>query len=215
MSRGFSEVLRGIRPFDGILAGALAALGAGLMVENIRFPDAEVARALAEGSLFHAPTSHSWAMLPVFVLASVAVLWWRRNVIAVIGVALAVVVVHDLAFGWVTRCGAGLPLAFVLAYLGAATLERTRALVALGLTTLLTAAVLVVDATTGPQPIVLALPIVLIVFAIGRAVRHRTDRPCEFRSGGNPRCQARSRACRRTARCCRRPGRVWRRSLPA
>ena len=120
-------------------------------------------------------TSHSWAMLPVFALATIPVLWWRRSVLAVTGIALAVMVVHDLLFGWVTRCGAGLPLAFVLAYLGAvgprahAGLDRRSAS-----RTLLTVAVLVVDATTGSEPIVLALPIVLIVFGIGRAVRHRT-----------------------------------------
>ena len=61
-------------------------------------------------------------------------------------------VFHDLLFGWVTRCGAGLPLAFVLAYLGAVTLERRQAWIDLGLATLLSAAVLAVDATTGSPP---------------------------------------------------------------
>jgi hypothetical protein len=61
-------------------------------------------------------------------------------------------VLHDLLFGWVTRCGVGLPLAFVLAYLGAVALERRQALVNLVLTTLLVVAVLVVDATTGLEP---------------------------------------------------------------
>jgi signal transduction histidine kinase len=113
-------------------------------------------------------------MVPVFALATVPVLWWRRHVIVVTVAALVVMLLHDLLFGWVTRCGAGLPLVFVLAYLGAVRLDRTRAWFALGLTLLLPAAVLVVDSTTGLGPIVLALPIVLIVFGIGRAVRHRT-----------------------------------------
>ena len=130
--------------------------------------------------MVHELTSHSWAMVPVFALATVPVLWWRRSVIAVTGVALAVMVLHDLLFGWVTRCGAGLPLAFVLAYLGAIALERRQAWILLALTTLLTAAVLVVDATTGFEPIVLAFPIVLIVFGIGRAVRHRTAMSTEL-----------------------------------
>ncbi len=182
MSSRFNEVLRGIRPSDGILAGALAALGGWLMVENVRFPDSEVAAALADGDLAHRMTSHAWAMLPVFLLAPLAVLWWRRSIVAVTGFALAVLVVHDLAFGWVTRCGAGLPLTFVLAYLGAVALDRAQASVVLGLTLLLTAAVLVVDATTGPGPIVLAVPIVLIVFAIGRAVRQRTTMSAELRA---------------------------------
>lgn len=181
MSRGFSGVLRGTRPLDGVLAGALGVLGAGLMVENVRFPQAQVASALADGSLLHPMTSHSWLMVPVFVLASVPVLWWRRNLVAVVAAALTVVVVHDLAFGWETRCGAGLPLAFVLVYLGAVSSERTRALVVLGLGTLLMVAVLVVDATTGLAPSVLALPILLILFFIGRAVRQRTAMSAELR----------------------------------
>jgi signal transduction histidine kinase len=93
-----------------------------------------------------------------------------------------VMIAHDLLFGWVTRCGAGLPLAFVLAYLGAVALERKQAWIMLGLTTVLTCAVLVVDATTGLEPVVLALPIVLIVFGIGRAVRHRTAMSTELKA---------------------------------
>ena len=121
-------------------------------------------------------------MVPVFALATIPVLWWRRGVIAVTGIALVVMVLHDLLFGWVTRCGAGLPLAFVLAYLGAVGLERRKAWINLGLATLLTGAVLVVDATTGFEPIVLALPILLIVFAVGRAVRHRTAMSAELKA---------------------------------
>jgi signal transduction histidine kinase len=174
MSEGFRGVFRGIRPVDGVLAGALTALGVWLMVENVSFSDEHAAAAIAEGSLVHQLTSHSWFMVPVFALAALPLLWWRRSVLAVTGVALGVVVLHDLLFGWVTRCGAGLPLAFVLAYLGAVALERSRAWIALGLSSLLTAAVLVHDATTGFEPVVLALPIVGIVFGVGRAVRHRT-----------------------------------------
>ena len=121
-------------------------------------------------------------MVPVFALATIPVLWWRRNVIAVTAIALGVMVVHDLLFGWVTRCGVGLPLVFVLAYLGAFALERRQAWISLGLNTLLATAVLVVDATTGLEPVVLAIPIVLIVFGIGRAVRHRTAMSAELRA---------------------------------
>ena len=173
MSEGFHRIFRGIRPVDWLIAGALTALGVWLMVENVRFSDAHVTASIADGTMVHELTSHSWAMVPVFALATVPVLWWRRNAIAVTGIALAAMVLHDLLFGWVTRCGAGLPLVFVLAYLGAVSLDRTRAWISLGLTTLLTAAVLVVDATTGFEPFVLAFPIVLILFGVGRAVRHR------------------------------------------
>jgi hypothetical protein len=182
MSEGYSRVFQGIRPVDWVLAGALTALGVWLMVEDVLFQDSQAAAAIANGSMVHQVTSHSWAMIPVFALATVPVLWWRRNVIAVTAIALVVMVVHDLLFDWVTRCGAGLPLAFVLAYLGGFALDRKRSWISLGLSTLLTAAVLVVDSTTGFEPFVLALPVVLIVFGIGRAVRHRSAMSTELKA---------------------------------
>jgi signal transduction histidine kinase len=181
MSEGFN-VFRGIRPVDWVFAGALTALGIWLMVANVLIKDSVVTRSIADDTMVHQMSSHSWAMVPVFALATVPLLWWRRNVIVVTGIALVVMVLHDLLFGWVTRCGAGLPLAFVLAYLGAVALERRQAWIALALSTLVTAAVLVVDSTTGFQPIVLALPVVLIVFGVGRAVRHRTAMSTELKA---------------------------------
>ena len=182
MSEGFRGTVRGIRPWDWLLAGVLTGLGVLLMTANVRVDDADAASAIADGTLTHAMTSHSWAMVPVFALASVPLLWWRRNVLVLSASVLAVMVLHDLLFGWVTRCGAGLPIAFVLAFLGAVALERRGAVVNLALTALLVVAVLVVDATTGPGPIVLAIPILLIVFGIGRAVRHRTAMSAELRT---------------------------------
>lgn len=173
MSEGSRSILAGIRPFDGILAGALTVLGVVLMVANVLSTHDETAAEIAGGTMVHPLGSHSWLMIPVFALATVAVLWWRRSVPAVTGTALAVMVLHDLLFGWVTRCGAGLPLAFVLAYLGAVASRRRHAWLVLGLATLLTVA-LAVDATTGLEPFVLAFPTLLIVFGLGRAVRHRT-----------------------------------------
>ena len=175
------EIFRGIRPVDWVLAVLLTAAGAVLMLEDILVSDASVRRQIATGGMDHTMSSHSWAMLPVFLIAPVAVLWWRRGIVAVTGIALAVMVVHDLLFGWVTRCGAGLPLIFVLAYLGAVALDRRQARTAVALCVLLVVAVLVVDATTGPGPIILALPIVAIVFGIGRAVRHRTAMGAELK----------------------------------
>jgi signal transduction histidine kinase len=176
-----AQVFRGIRPIDWVLTVALTAAGTWLMVDNISITDTGVRQQIVTGEMAHTMSSHSWAMLPVFLIATVAVLWWRRGILAVTGLALAVMVLHDLLFGWVTRCGAGLPLAFVLAYLGAVALEKRQAWIALALCALLTVAVLVVDATTGPEPTVLALPIVLIVFGIGRAVRHRTAMSAELK----------------------------------
>lgn len=168
------EVFRGVKLRDGGIAGGLTVLGVLLMVENIQLSDAQVRIAIAEGSMVHALSSHSLWMLPVFAAATVPVLWWRRGILAVATVSVLMMGLHDLLFGWVTRCGAGLPLAFVLAFLGAQTARRTTAWIVGGLSAVLTVLVVVVDATTGPSAILLALPIVCIVFGVGLAARRRT-----------------------------------------
>ena len=168
-----SGAFRGIKAGDWILAGVLTALGVLLMVFDVQATDAQVARAIADGSMVHAESSHSLWMIPVFAAATVPVLWWRRSVLAVTGVAIVVMALHDVLFGWVTRCGAGLPLALVLTFLGALTYERAKAWLAAGLSALLAFAVVVVDATTGPDVIGLVLPVLLIIFGIGWAVRRR------------------------------------------
>jgi hypothetical protein len=164
------------------MAGALVVLAVLLMVSNVLSSDADAAAAVARGDMAHVVSSDSWAMVPAFALVVLPVLWWRRGLLAVTGLVLAGMVVHDLLFGWVTRCGVGLLVAFVLAYLGGVALERRPALVNLSLTALLVLAVLVVDATTGLEPASLALPVLLLVFGIGRAVRHRTAMSAELRA---------------------------------
>jgi signal transduction histidine kinase len=168
------EVLRGIKVRDYALAGVLTALGFLVMQFDVQVTDAHVAKAVAEGSMVHSMGSHSAWMIPVFFAATIPVLWWRRSVITVTGIAIAIMALHDVLFGWVTRCGAGLPLAFVLAFLGALTYEHKKAWIAGGLSALLSTVVAVVDASTGPSVLVLALPVVLIVFGVGRAARHRS-----------------------------------------
>ncbi|WP_433379010.1 sensor histidine kinase [Actinoplanes sp. CA-142083] len=159
-----SEAIKGR---DWLLAGALTALGAVLALMNVTATGDDPAMA-------HPIDTHSAWQLPVFVAAFVPVLWWRRSVLAATSVALGAMVLHDLLFGWVTRCGAGLPLAFVLAFLGALSYGRTKAWICCGISALLTVAVLIVDASAGPEAMILALPVVLIVFGVGRAARHRT-----------------------------------------
>jgi len=165
--------LRGIKVGDYVLAGVLLALGLVLMRFDVTETNGQVARAIADGSMVHTVSSHSAWMVPVFAAAMVTALWWRRSVLVVAGVATVVMALHDGLFGWVTRCGAGLPLALVLAFLGALTYDRAKAWIAAGLSALLAFAVVAVDATTGPQVIGLVLPVILVVFGIGRAARHR------------------------------------------
>ena len=168
-----SEIFRGVKARDWVLAGGLTALGVLLMWLNLRMSDDQVRAALAEGSMVHALSSHSLWIVPVYAGTTVPVLWWRRGLVAVTSVSVAAMALHVVLFGWVTRCGAGLPLAFVLAFLGALASERATAWIVCALSIVLTVLVLVNDATTGPGAVLLALPIVLIVFGVGLAARHR------------------------------------------
>ncbi|WP_239341150.1 sensor histidine kinase [Frankia sp. CiP3] len=168
------KVFRGIKVRDWVLAAVLTTLGFLLMQLNVRTSDAYVNKAVAGGSMAHPMDSHSLWMIPVFVGATIPLLWWRRSVLAVTGSAIVVLALHDAVFGWVTRCGAGLPLTFTLTFLGALAYGRKKAWLVCGLSVLLTGVVLVFDASAGPGASVLAIPVVLVVFGVGRAVRHRT-----------------------------------------
>ena len=99
------SILRGVRPLDYVLAAAMTALGVLLMVENMGGPSGKTR-----------VDSTTWVLIPVFAAATLPILWRRVNLWAVLGVTAAALAVHDIAFGWVVRCGAGLPLAFALAY---------------------------------------------------------------------------------------------------
>ncbi len=173
---------RGIKAGDYVLAGVLTALGLLLMELDIRMTGAQVAKAVAGGSMVHVASSHSPWMIPVFAAATLPALWWRRSVLLVTGAAIVAMALHDLLFGWETRCGAGLPLAFVLAFLGALTCERAKAWLAAALSALLAFAVAVVDATTGPDVIGVVVPVILIIFGIGRAARYRAALKQELRA---------------------------------
>jgi hypothetical protein len=99
-------IFDGVRKGDVALAVGTTALGVAQMIENmLAGPDPEVRI-----------DSHSWLLLPVFAAATVPILWRRRSMPTVLAVTAVALAVHVLAFGWLVRCGSGLPLAFALAY---------------------------------------------------------------------------------------------------
>jgi hypothetical protein len=100
------KIFDGVRRGDVALAALMTLLGGLLMIENILSPATSATRV----------DSHSWLMVPVFAAATIPILWRRRGMLGVCAVTAAALAVHVLAFGWVVRCGAGLPLAFALAY---------------------------------------------------------------------------------------------------
>jgi hypothetical protein len=128
-----------IRPTDIALTVLLSALGVVLMVEDMHGPSG--------GTRID---STSWLLIPVFLLATLPVLFRRVNLLAVILASAAALAVHDVAFDWVVRCGAGLPLAGVLAYSAGRLLpDRRQSVAALALTIGVQALVLVRDSAAG------------------------------------------------------------------
>ena len=63
-----NTIFDGVRKGDVALAAVVTGLGAALMIENMMAGPDSGTRV----------DSHSWLMLPLFLLAMVSVLWWRR-----------------------------------------------------------------------------------------------------------------------------------------
>lgn len=163
-----NAILRGVRPLDYVLAGLLTLLGAFLMVQNITAP--------ADATLAHPLSTRSWLILPVYLLVTLPVLWRRRNILAVVGATIAASAVHLFAFGWLTRCGAALPLTFALAYAVARFAGSARNhLIGVAGIVLLQVVVLVHDASIGPvrDGLVVALPGAALFYGIGLVVQNR------------------------------------------
>jgi signal transduction histidine kinase len=148
-------LFRGIRPVDVAITAVLTFFGVLLMNMQVGM---EVGKPVDGVTI---DSNSAWLFL--FLLAPLAVLWWRRSIIVVVLVATAVMLLHILLFGQVVRCGAGLPLVFVLSFLAGYQEDRTTAWWALAGTELLGFAVLVRDAAVGIE----ILPVIAVMSAGG------------------------------------------------
>ena len=166
-----SRAMQRIRPVDAVLAGILCALAAVMAIEDINYT----------GNGYRID-SHSWLQLPVWVAAALAVLWWRRNLVAALLASCALALVHVLAFGHTTRCGSGIPLAFVFAFLcGVSDRDLRQRLAALGLAVVLGVLVLMWDTSAGPSMIPVVALIQIGLYGVGRIVAHRAAMATELR----------------------------------
>jgi hypothetical protein len=159
-----NEIFAGVRKGDAVLATLLTALGVVLMIANINGDDGTRV------------DSRSWLLVPVFAAATVPILWRRRNMIAVLAVTAAALAVHVLAFGWLVRCGAGLPLALALAY-GAGRLSRgTWSYVGLVGALAIQFLVLVRDSAAGLDILPVTAAIGAVAWGIGALLARRGER---------------------------------------
>ena len=166
-------VFGSVRPLDAVVAGVLTALGVVLMQMQVGMDVGVPVDGVTIDS------NSAW--LHLFALAPLAVLWWRRSVLAVLVLATAVMLLHTLLFGQVVRCGAGIPLAFVVSFLAGYQYDRARAWWALGVAQVLAFAVLVDDAAAG----ISILPVVSVLcgagWAVARLARKRSTLTSELR----------------------------------
>jgi hypothetical protein len=172
------DILKGIRPLDYVLTAVMVALAILIGLENVNAgPDADVA---------HALDSHSALMIPVFVLASLPILWRRRSILAAVGASFAVVAASVPAFGWVTRCGFALPLSIAMAYAVARFAgSRQNHLIGLVGVFALQVVTLVKDSSTGGLGALgLSVPIAAICYGIGLFVHSRAVKQATARTLG-------------------------------
>ncbi|HEY3924426.1 MAG TPA: hypothetical protein VGL75_07680 [Acidothermaceae bacterium] len=161
------DILRGVRPLDYVLAIALTAVGVVLMHMNMHGTDGKTRI-----------DSTSWVMIPVFAAATLPILWRRTNLWAVLGVTAAALGVHDIAFGWVVRCGAGLPLAFALAYsVGRLMSERKQSYYGLAAVVVIQFLVLVTDSAAGLGIIPFTAVISAGFWGVGRLAQKHSQKP--------------------------------------
>jgi hypothetical protein len=128
---------------------------------------------LMYGNVTDSKVDASPAVIPVFLLVTVPVLWRSAAPLAALGAALAGLVVHDVLFGKeVIRCGALLPEVFILAFAAGARLEVREARIAL----LLALGTILAESITflGGFGIVMAV-VTGAVWGAGRVTRSRAQ----------------------------------------
>lgn len=162
------ELLKRVRPMDYLLTGALVVIAMLIGLENVNAKSAD--------DVAHVIESHSTWIIPVFVLAVLPVLLRRSAIVAAIWASAAVVGASVLMFGWIVRCGFGLPLSFVLAYsLGRFAKNRSELGAGLlGLVALQVAVLIRDSATDGAGIMVATVPIAIVLTAVGLFVHNRT-----------------------------------------
>ncbi len=159
-------IFDGVRKGDVALAAATTTLGVLQMTENI----------LAGPTTDVRIDSHSWLLVPAFAAVTLPVLWRRRSMPAVLVVTAVALAVNVLAFGWLVRCGAGLPLAFALAYSAGRLMSGRASWLGLAAATGIQFLVLVRDSAAGLEIIPVTALLGAAAWGVGVWLRQRAGR---------------------------------------
>ncbi len=162
------NTFKGIRPLDYVLTAVMVALAVLIGLENI----------YATATVAHPIESHSWLMIPIFVIAALPILWRRRNILAVIGVSFVVTAASIPMFGWVTRCGWAVPLSMAMAY-AVARFAGSRQNQVVGLVGILALQIVTLvqdSATGGLGALAVSVPAAALFYGIGWLVQRRAEK---------------------------------------
>jgi hypothetical protein len=175
-----NAIFKGLRPLDYVLAVVATAAGIIMMYENI---------AGHEKGLPHPQSTTTAAMLPLFLLVTVPILWRRRSILAVSAVTAVALALHVVAFGWETRCGIVLPLSGALAYaVGRFAVGRRDHLLSLAVILLLQVVTIARDSSI--DTIMGALPLAVaggaLLYGIGLFVQSRVSKKQQSAAAEQP-----------------------------
>lgn len=166
--------LRGVRPLDVVLTLLLVTAATFIAVENMAGGFGN------EADLRHPLDTTSWFLVPGTLAVVAPILWRRRNLLTVIGVTLALMGLHVLAFGWAIRCGWALPLTFAMTYaVGRFISARPTAVVAMVGIAGIQFVSLVKDSLPGPEIMPVTVGIALVFWAVGVLVRRTSTKRSE------------------------------------
>jgi len=115
----------------------------------------------------------------------VPILWRRRSILAVTLFTAAAMAAHVAAFGWLVRCGVGLPLAIALAYAaGRFVADRRQSAFTMALTLGVQVLVLVRDSVAGLEILPVTAVLGMAAWAIGMLVTARITKSAEVPADG-------------------------------